>query len=50
MKIPQQIFNDLRVYDSKELDKLIHAVAEELNTRSYYGDSEIAFIYERNVE
>jgi len=50
MKIPQQIYNNLKVYDSKELDKLINAVADELNTRSYYGDSEIEFIYTRDVE
>jgi hypothetical protein len=49
MKIPKKIFDDLRVYDSVELEKLIHAVADELNGRSYYKDSEIAFIYERDV-
>jgi len=50
MKIPKKLFDDLRIYDSKDLDKLIHAVAEELNDRSYYGKSDIAFIYERDVE
>ena len=46
MKIPQQIINDLRGYDTAELEKLINFTKDELNTRKPYEFKQIAFIYE----
>ena len=50
MKIDKKIFNDLRVYDTSELERLIHTVKDELNERLPYKNQQIAFIYERDVE
>lgn len=49
MKIPQQTFNDLRVYGTAELEKLIHSIKDELNTRKSYKKEQISFIYERDA-
>ena len=42
--------DDLRVYDTEILEKLLHAIRDELNTRKPYEEQQIAFIYEKDVD
>ena len=50
MKITQQFINELRIYDTVDLEKLIHAIKDELNERTPYKLHQIAFIYEKEGE
>ena len=41
---------DLNIYDTEILERLLHSIKDELNTRKPYEKEQIAFIHEKDCD